>query len=451
MSPAIKCTNGKWKWGEYGECSYDSKQDAEKDNEDYYRALEDIDLTPTNEMIEEAQKGLEWRKEYDRGGTEIGVGTANAIINNSISLERVKRMYAYFSRHEIDKEAEGFNYGEEGYPSAGRIAWALWSGDAGFKWAERKRNEIESEEEKEENKRDIVGYLVTNGIELPLFETIEEAEEEAERLGGSGFHEHTIDGNIYYMPFESHAEAMSILNPKQDNIEEVENDNNDSNEIEYKSEVVNIWDEKYDNSMEKRLFNVESRVEQTEEGKEIVKGHASVYDSRSEFMGFYEYIAPDTFTQELIDRSDVRALINHDANLVLARSKNGQGTLKLFADERGLAFEYELPETSYGKDLGINLKNGNISQSSFAFTVSPNGDNWSTDEDGNDVRTITKIDRLFDISQVTYAAYSQAESDLVVAQRGLQVYKEKKRKQTEEQDFVLRSLAKLKIELKKRK
>ena len=175
MSPAIKCTNGKWKWGEYGECSYDSKQDAEKDNEDYYRALEDIDLTPTNEMIEEAQKGLEWRKEYDRGGTEIGVGTANAIINNSISLERVKRMYAYFTRHEVDKEAEGFNYGEEGYPSAGRIAWALWSGDAGFKWAERKRNEIEREEEKEENKRDIVGYLVTDGIELPLFETIEEA------------------------------------------------------------------------------------------------------------------------------------------------------------------------------------------------------------------------------------------------------------------------------------
>ena len=336
MSPAIKCNNGKWKWGEYGECSYDSQQDAEDDNADYYR--------------------------------------------------------------------------------------------------------------------DIVGYLVTDGIELPLFKTIEEAEEEAERLGGSGFHEHTIDGEIYYMPFESHAEAINILNPKQDNLEEeVENDNNDSNEIEFKSKVVNIWDEKYDNSMEKRLFNVESRVEQTEEGKEIVKGHASVYDSRSEFMGFYEYIAPGTFTQELIDKSDVRALINHDANLVLARSKNGEGTLKLFADERGLAFEYELPETSYGKDLGINLKNGNISQSSFAFTVSPNGDEWSTDEEGNDVRTITKIDRLFDISQVTYAAYSQAESDLVVAQRGLQVYKEKKRKQTEEQDFVLRSLAKLKIELKKRK
>ena len=108
----------------------------------------------------------------------------------------------------------------------------------------------------------------------------------------------------------------------------------------------------------------------------------------------------------------------------------------------------KVPETSYGKDLAINMKNGNINQSSFAFTVG--SDEWSTDEDGNDVRTITSIDKLYDVSPVTYPAYSQADSDLVVAQRGLAMYKEKQEIKEEENDLVARSLAKLKIELIKR-
>ena len=66
----------------------------------------------TDEMINEAKKGLEWRKEFNRGGTDVGVGTAEAIINKSITLDRVKRMYSYFSRHEVDKKAEGFKYSD---------------------------------------------------------------------------------------------------------------------------------------------------------------------------------------------------------------------------------------------------------------------------------------------------------------------------------------------------
>ena len=72
-------------------------------------------------------------------------------------------------------------------------------------------------------------------------------------------------------------------------------------------------------------------------------------------------------------------------------------------------------------------------------------------EDGMDIRTITKIDRLYDISSVTYPAYEESNSDLVVAQRSLAVYKEKKQIKEEENDLVARSLATLKIELIKRK
>ena len=110
-----------------------------------------------------------------------------------------------------------------------------------------------------------------------------------------------------------------------------------------------------------------------------------------------------------------------------------------------------MPDLSYARDLSTNLKNGNITQSSFAFTIASNGETWETDEEGRDIRTITKIDRLFDISSVTYPAYAEASSDLVVAQRSLSVYKENKEKEDEENDLVMRSLAKLKIELVKRK
>ena len=212
---------------------------------------------------------------------------------------------------------------------------------------------------------------------------------------------------------------------------------------------LNIWDKKYNNTiMEKRIFNIENRFETREDGQEVVVGYGSIWNSRSENLGgFYEYISPDAISQETIDKSDVRALINHDPNLVLARSTAGNLTLSV--DEKGLRYEFSIPETSYGKDLAINMKNGNINQSSFAFTVG--ADEWSTDEEGNDIRTITSIEKLYDVSPVTYPAYSQAESDLVVAQRALAMYKENKEIKEEETDLVARSLAQLKIELIKRK
>ena len=207
--------------------------------------------------------------------------------------------------------------------------------------------------------------------------------------------------------------------------------------------------------MEKRTFNIDTRVDTNDEGRDIVVGHASVYDSKSNNLGdFYEYIERGAFTQELIEQSDVRALINHDQNLILARSTSG--TLNLRADEKGLRYEFEMPETSYGKDLAISMKRGDISQSSFAFTVGE--DEWSTNDLGENIRTIKKIDMLYDTAIVTYPAYSQAQSDLVVAQRGLKEYQESLVEETKEDikeekenNLVVGSLTSLKIELIKRK
>ena len=236
---------------------------------------------------------------------------------------------------------------------------------------------------------------------------------------------------------------------KYETQEEAEEDNEDYDiEEETKKPKIKVWDKKFNNTiMEKRIFNIENRFETKEDNQDIVVGYGSIFNSRSENLGgFYEYISPTAISEETIARSDVRALINHDESLILARSTTG--TLDLTVDEKGLRYEFSIPETSYEKDLAINMKNGNINQSSFAFTVG--SDEWSTDDEGNDIRTITSIDKLYDVSPVTYAAYSQADSDLVVAQRGLAMYKEKQEIKEEETDLVARSLAKLKIELIKR-
>ena len=292
-----------------------------------------------------------------------------------------------------------------------------------WKWGETGACKYDSKKQAEDDNssyRNKVGSMISDGIELPLFDTKEEAESYAEEMGGSGSHEH-----IVYMPFDSHDEIMDVMNSRSI--------------------------KKY-NNMEKRIYNIETRIDPTDDGKEIVVGHASMYNTRSEFMGFYETIEEGAFTDELINSSDVRALINHDQNLILAR--NTSGTLKLQADAQGLRYEFEMPETSYGKDLSVSMKRGDITQSSFAFTVEE--DDWSTDEAGNDLRTIKKIKRLYDVSPVTYPAYQDA-NDLTIAQRGLAEYKETlkkvdvKEEVKEEKDLVSRSLAKLKIELKKRK
>lgn len=118
-----------------------------KDDEgDDAKAESDVDTTPTDSMAEAAKRGLAMRKEFNRGGTEVGVARAVQLVNKErLSPRTVRRMHSFFSRHEVDKRAEGFRQGEEGYPSAGKIAWLLWGGDSGQTWARRKVAQLDKE------------------------------------------------------------------------------------------------------------------------------------------------------------------------------------------------------------------------------------------------------------------------------------------------------------------
>lgn len=107
--------------------------------------------SPNDGMKAAARRAIQWKEDGKAkgAGTAVGWGRARDIVaGRSMSLSVVKRMYSFFSRHEVNKQAEGFSSGEEGYPSKGRVMWDAWGGDAGFSWsrgiAERNRNKADS-------------------------------------------------------------------------------------------------------------------------------------------------------------------------------------------------------------------------------------------------------------------------------------------------------------------
>ena len=169
------------------------------------------------------------------------------------------------------------------------------------------------------------------------------------------------------------------------------------------------------NKIEIRMLPIqELRIDDSLDGK--IVGHASVFDSWSETLGgifpFKEIVRKGTFT-ETIKIDDIRALFNHDPNFVLGRNK--AGTLELEEDEIGLRVVITPPDTSWANDLIKNLRRGDISQMSIGFIVLE--DTWGT-QDGIDIREIKKV-QLFDVSIVTYPAYTQTD----VGVRAMESYK----------------------------
>ena len=123
-----------------------------------YKGLyDDLDFRIPKGAKEEARRGLEWRKEFGRGGTEVGIASARYISNtDTASPERVRKIAKYFPRHEVDKRAEGYRPGEDGYPSNGRIAWALWGGEAGKSWSQKLVRAMNKRDEKAESSLELI-------------------------------------------------------------------------------------------------------------------------------------------------------------------------------------------------------------------------------------------------------------------------------------------------------
>lgn len=156
---------------------------------------------------------------------------------------------------------------------------------------------------------------------------------------------------------------------------------------------------------EKReIRNIASQVIADEENR-TVEGYALLFGVSSDGLSFEEVIERGAL-EGVIEKSDVFALMNHSQSRgILARSKQGNGSLTLSVDSKGLKYRFEAPKTVLGDELLENIRRGEINESSFCFDVEK--DTWEKKSDGTWKRSVSKIGNLYDISPVYNAAYSK--------------------------------------------
>ncbi len=176
--------------------------------------------------------------------------------------------------------------------------------------------------------------------------------------------------------------------------------------------------------MERRAFRlpIELRAEDGGDGLPSIRGHAAVFNQKSEDLGgFREIIMPGAFDSALDRGDDVRALVDHDPSKIIGRAK--AGTLTLNTDSKGLRVKIMPPDTTVGNDIVESIRRGDVDSMSFGFrTLS---DNWRT-EDGEEIRELVDLE-LFDVSPVSFPAYPQTD----VAVRSLADWRNKNSRRTD--------------------
>ena len=372
-----------------------------------------------------ASKALKHREENGTDcGTPVGWQRANQLSKGDpISDDVLVRTYSFLSRAKVYDQGDFFD--EDGKEICGSIMYAAWGGDEMLRWAKR------TIEQMEENKRHIKSVVETDEEIVITFgksEMEENGYKEEERAEpdelsvGDFVKWNSSGGNAYGRIIQ--VETDGVI--EADSGFEVNGTSDDPAALirlfRYSSEedayierkpVLNVAHrfsslEKFDAEVRKSSGVIEQRefrMESMEHNGNVVRGYAAVYDSDSEFMGYYEQIEKGAFDDVMND--DVRAYYNHDENYLLGRVSSG--TLRIGTDKRGLYYEVDLPNTTYANDLVELMKRGDINQSSFAFLIGQ--DRWE-ERDGKTYRIIEKVSRLIDVSPVAMPAYQMATSEL---------------------------------------
>lgn len=378
-----------------------------------------------------AKRALKIREEEGTDcGTPVGWESARIIANReAVSHDRLPRIYSFLSRAKVyDK---GRFKDEEGKQICGSIMYAAWGGDEMLTWAKKTYEEMEEKELKrhikniEETETEIV---ITFGKGEPMeaagYKEDERAEAGELKVGdfvswnSSGGRSQGVVKEIETNGQIESDSGFKVNGTAEDPaalISIYEYDSEESAFVERKPplRVAHLFSTltKVDGAEVRSLSEVveqrayDGELKAAVEGR-TVEGYASVFNSMSEDLGgFREIILPGAFSNVL--DNDVRALYNHDSNYLLARTTSG--TLELKEDDKGLYYRFEMPNTSYGNDMLELFRRGDLSQSSFGFTVEK--DSWRMEE-GQHVRYIERVGSLFDVSPVVYPAYASASSGL---------------------------------------
>jgi HK97 family phage prohead protease len=351
-----------------------------------------MDLRPNAGTAAEAEKGLRWYEE-GLGGEGLVEGTIRdarkMAAREPLSEDKVRRMPAWFARHEPDLQSPANSDPEnDDYPGPGRVAWALWGGDAGRTWAERKVSQMESDAERqlEREHKELLDQIASHldAARLALAAMADEyAEEEEEEVGE--------------VEEEGRAQTLEV-------------EKRDGSTVQLRSATGQVRTVQLP---EQRNMTAPITVDEDQDAETpapVFRGHAAVFDRESEDLGgFREVIARGAFRRALDANQDTVALFNHDPNYVLGRTTNN--TLDLREDPRGLHAYFQAPDTQYARDIREIVKRGDVSQMSFAFTVAR--DDWQEREDGTILRRVLEVGRLHDVSLVTTPAYPQTDAQAV--------------------------------------
>jgi hypothetical protein len=411
-------------------------------------------------MVVEAQQGLDWRTEFGRGGTAVGVARARDIVNRrALSLQTVQRMSSYFARHAVDKEAEGFQVNQPGFPSAGRIAWALWGGDAGQSWSAQILNSL--------NGRSEPMNIETRDVEVGIYpltaQQRAQMEFEQEIIGLFGqYDQGSGAAGAHYAAVSPFAAdglvCSSCVHYEGPRACQLVVGDIDPNGICKKwiipealvnpdavappammagmALVGDVLQPAFSDAAPLRyaLMHAETRkingrdvefrsvtvgpleVRAAGDGMSF-SGYAAVFNSDSEPLPFIERIAPGAFKRSLSSGREIRMFNNHNTDQVLATTRNG--SLMLTEDQRGLRVDAQLPDTTLGRDLSTLIADGTVHSMSFGFSVPQGGDSWSADGSSRVLREVVlhevSVVQGFPAYPETSGASVRTDDDDVVA------------------------------------
>lgn len=398
---------------------------------------------PPQSVRDEAKQALVWIEAGKAGDgfTDVGRKRASDLATGKpLSFETVLRMYSFLKRHEVDKSAEGFNTGEDGLPSAGRVAWGAWGGDAGLAWATKIRQQIEN------NARSLLAHPVQSRAETldvsPVKEIKTMSETRAPLDGQTVYGENAysmadsvlacdaaidaaqslleqvmlnspVVAQAYYLLCAADAaldpiiDALGLSDPDEEIAQTEPAPTPMAQEVLDDVPMMSVYSSTPEAearatllaAAERLTMTAEVRAIATDDGSLRIGGYAALFNTEASDLPFREVIAPGAFTRSIENNDPVFLLINHDTDqLPLASSQSR--TLTLTQDDKGLRIDATLdPSNPRAQELASALTRGDVDKMSFAFSIAPGGE---TREAG--LRTLTDLN-LFEVSVVTFPAY----------------------------------------------
>lgn len=402
---------------------------------------------PNDAMADQARQGLELRKEWGRGGTEVGVARARDISNKAdLSMDTVRRMRSYFARHGANYDKDYGGKEADGGPNAFTIAWKLWGGNAGRTWADSTveaeqdsddRNNVVSSQQMEADdmdyraepdELDVGDYVTWDSSGGEVYGRIQRIVRDGEiNVPDTDF---TITGTeddpaalimVYREVEDGWSPSGTLVGHKFSTLTKVSvrgyKDDDDKRHIkrieETETEVIVVFgkSEEYEEEDEvqmEREFRPAQKLEvrEAQSGEVRVSGYAAVFGEETNIGGmFTEQIQRGAF-KDAIGRDDVVFLINHEG-LPLARTRSG--TLTLEEDERGLYMEASLDAADPDvRSIVPKMKRGDLDKMSFAFV--PTRQSW--DDSSEMPKRMIEEAQLYDVSIVTTPAYNGTEIGL---------------------------------------